>query len=167
VLTINDPKIQIDWKYLQTSDHFYYMNTKFFIQGSLHSYFNPYNSPYDAFINYMNVLSDFEIRVNEIIKAEAEPSIEQHDIDELMVPSKPVAVARKKATKATAVAKKATTSKKSAEPVKAVKEPLKTSKTAPVKKSKTVVAKASNPKNVKETSIKNSKTEKSKKKSTK
>jgi alpha-amylase len=65
VLKINDAKIQTDWKYLQTSDHFYYMCTKFFIHGSLHSYFNPFNSPYDAFINYMNILSDFEIRVNQ------------------------------------------------------------------------------------------------------
>ena len=53
-----------DWKYLQTSDHFYYMCTKFFADGDVHKYFNPYNSPYDAFINYMNVLSDFENRVN-------------------------------------------------------------------------------------------------------
>jgi alpha-amylase len=65
VLKINDPKIQTDWKYLQSSDHFYYMCTKFFLDGSMHAYFNPYNSPYDAFINYMNILSDFEIRLKE------------------------------------------------------------------------------------------------------
>lgn len=65
----DDQKIQIDWKYLQASDHFYYMCTKFFIQGSMHSYYNPYNSPYDAFINYMNILSDFEIRVKEHLNA--------------------------------------------------------------------------------------------------
>jgi alpha-amylase len=65
VVKVDDPKINLDWKYLQTSDHFYYMCTKFFIQGSMYSYFNPYNSPYEAFINYMNILSDFEIRVND------------------------------------------------------------------------------------------------------
>ncbi len=65
VIQINDQDILTDWKYLQSSDHFYYMSTKFFIHGTLHSYFNPYNSPYEAFINYMNILSDFEIRVNE------------------------------------------------------------------------------------------------------
>ncbi len=61
---IRDPEILKDWEYLQESDHFYYMCTKFFSDGDVHSYFNPYNSPYDAFINYMNVLSDFVIRVN-------------------------------------------------------------------------------------------------------
>lgn len=59
-----DKTILKDWNYLQTSDHFYYMCTKFFSDGDVHAYFNPYESPYDAFINYMNVLSDFEIRVN-------------------------------------------------------------------------------------------------------
>ena len=59
-----DETILKDWNYLQTSDHFYYMCTKFFSDGDVHAYFNPYESPYDAFINYMNVLSDFEIRVN-------------------------------------------------------------------------------------------------------
>ncbi len=61
---IDDPEIRKDWLYLQNSDHFYYMCTKFFSDGAVHSYFNPYNSPYDAFINYMNVLSDFMIRLN-------------------------------------------------------------------------------------------------------
>ncbi len=59
----DDPKIQQDWLYLQTSDHFYYMCTKFFSDGDVHKYFNPYGTPYEAFINYMNVLSDFIIRV--------------------------------------------------------------------------------------------------------
>ncbi len=59
-----DERILEDWKYLQTSDHFYYMCTKYFADGDVHKYFNHYNSPYEAFINYMNVLSDFELRVN-------------------------------------------------------------------------------------------------------
>lgn len=59
----DDPAIQADWKYLQVSDHFYYMSTKFFSDGEVHKYFNPYESPYDAFINYMNILSDFADRV--------------------------------------------------------------------------------------------------------
>ncbi|MGE5424405.1 MAG: FliG C-terminal domain-containing protein, partial [Syntrophothermus sp.] len=54
-----------DWQYLQTSDHFYYMSTKWFSDGSMHKYFNPFPSPYEAFINYMNVISDFIIRVKE------------------------------------------------------------------------------------------------------
>ncbi|PKQ68396.1 alpha-amylase [Labilibaculum manganireducens] len=63
VAAVNDDRIDKDWKYLQASDHFYYMCTKFASDGDVHSYFNPYSSPYDAFINYMNVLSDFQIRL--------------------------------------------------------------------------------------------------------
>jgi alpha-amylase len=48
------------WGRLQTSDHFYYISTKHLSDGEVHSYFNPYGSPYDAYINYMNVLTDFE-----------------------------------------------------------------------------------------------------------
>lgn len=59
-----DKKILTDWKYLQASDHFYYMSTKVFSDGEVHSYFNPFDSPYDAYINYMNILSDFIIRLN-------------------------------------------------------------------------------------------------------
>lgn len=62
---LNDLEIQRDWGYLQTSDHFYYMCTKFFSDGSVHEYFSPYDTPYDAFINFMNVLSDFMLRVKE------------------------------------------------------------------------------------------------------
>ncbi len=63
---INDEKMQADWLKLQASDHFYYMCTKWFADGDVHEYFNPYPSPYEAFINYMNVLSDFQIRVNDM-----------------------------------------------------------------------------------------------------
>jgi len=61
----SDQEILRDWRYLQTSDHFYYMCTKWFSDGDVHKYFNPYGTPYEAFINYMNVLSDFTIRVDE------------------------------------------------------------------------------------------------------
>lgn len=63
----NDKQIKKDWVYLQASDHFYYMATKFFSDGVVHAYFNPYDTPYDAFMNYMNVLSDFELRLNRCI----------------------------------------------------------------------------------------------------
>lgn len=65
---IEDEQIQRDWLYLQTSDHFYYMCTKFFADGDVHMYFNPYNNPYNAFINYMNVLSDFILRVQKAVQ---------------------------------------------------------------------------------------------------
>jgi alpha-amylase len=64
VSRIRDEKIQKDWKYLQASDHLYFMSTKFFSDGATQAYFNPYDTPYEAYINYMNVLSDFTIRVN-------------------------------------------------------------------------------------------------------
>jgi len=60
-----DPKIKIDWKYLQTSDHFRFMSTKFYSTGRRTAY-NPYESPYDAFINYMNVLSDFTLQLQKV-----------------------------------------------------------------------------------------------------
>ncbi|MCL2727812.1 MAG: glycoside hydrolase family 57 protein [Bacteroidales bacterium] len=60
----NNPQIDSDFKNLQASDHFYYMCTKFFSDGAVHKYFNPYSTPYEAFINYMNVISDFAIRVH-------------------------------------------------------------------------------------------------------
>jgi alpha-amylase len=63
----DDEKIKKDWEYLQSSDHFYYMATKFFSDGEVHAYFNPYETPYDAFMNYMNVLSDFEIRLKKLL----------------------------------------------------------------------------------------------------
>ncbi|MBR6066977.1 MAG: glycoside hydrolase family 57 protein [Bacteroidales bacterium] len=63
VKELDDPELWRDWLYLQTSDHFYYMCTKWFSDGDVHKYFNPYSSPYEAFINYMNILSDFRIRL--------------------------------------------------------------------------------------------------------
>ena len=54
------------WHFMQNSDHFYYMATKWFSDGDVHSYFNPYDSAYEAFINYMNVLADFEIELNKL-----------------------------------------------------------------------------------------------------
>jgi alpha-amylase len=63
VKEINDPEVWKDWLYLQTSDHFYYMCTKWFSDGDVHKYFNPYDSPYEAFVNYMNILSDFIVRI--------------------------------------------------------------------------------------------------------
>jgi alpha-amylase len=68
----NNKDIVQDWKLLQTSDHFYYMCTKWFSDGAVHKYFNPYNSPYDAFINFMNVLTDFTERLNSIYAGELE-----------------------------------------------------------------------------------------------
>ncbi len=64
---LNNAVLWEDFGHLQESDHLYYMSTKFFSDGEVHSYFNPYNTPYEAFINYMNALSDFIIRIDDAV----------------------------------------------------------------------------------------------------
>ncbi|MBI2142191.1 alpha-amylase [Candidatus Woesearchaeota archaeon] len=58
-----DEKLIEDWRKLQTSDNFYYMCTKWFADGDVHKYFNPYDSPYDAFMSFMNIINDIRIRI--------------------------------------------------------------------------------------------------------
>ena len=58
-----DGQLIHDWRRLQTSDHFYYMCTKWFADGDVHKYFNPYESPYDSYINFMNVLDNIRTRI--------------------------------------------------------------------------------------------------------
>ena len=108
IIGCKDESILKDWKYLQTSDHFYYMCTKWFSDGDVHKYFNPYGSPYDAFINYMNVLADFEIRVNEYSSANKSTKRDK-------LPSK---IEKSKKTKKPQIVKK----KKSGTPAKIEKE---------------------------------------------
>ncbi|HET9238296.1 MAG TPA: glycoside hydrolase family 57 protein [Oligoflexus sp.] len=60
VKSLGDPELLHTWRKLQTSDHFYYMCTKWFADGDVHKYFSPYESPYDAHVIYNNVVSDFE-----------------------------------------------------------------------------------------------------------
>ncbi len=61
----SDRRLKQDWVYLQSSDHFFYMSTKNLADGTVHASFSPYESPYSAFTNYMNVLADFLVRVEE------------------------------------------------------------------------------------------------------
>lgn len=63
VFATKDKKLIEDWRKLTTSDHFYYMCTKWFNDGDVHKYFSPYDSPYDAFIAFMNIIQDMEIQV--------------------------------------------------------------------------------------------------------
>ena len=63
VTLCEDPLILKDWQNLQTSDHFYYMNVKHFLEVNISDRFNPYRSPYEAYINYMNVLNDLSLRL--------------------------------------------------------------------------------------------------------
>lgn len=71
IATLKSPDYDYVWNFMQTSDHFYYMATKWLSDGDVHSYFNPYDSAYDAFINYMNVLSDFEIELDKALTKKA------------------------------------------------------------------------------------------------
>ena len=63
VLSSEDSKIIDDWRRLQTSDHFYYMCTKYSADGDVHKYFSPYGNPYEAYINYQNIVSDFNLEL--------------------------------------------------------------------------------------------------------
>ncbi|MBI2595532.1 polysaccharide deacetylase family protein [Candidatus Daviesbacteria bacterium] len=66
---LDNPELLEDWRKLTTSDHFYYMCTKWFSDGDVHKYFNPYETPYEAFISFMNVLTDLELRAKNQKKA--------------------------------------------------------------------------------------------------
>lgn len=63
VLAVGDDELTHDWRKLLTSDHYYYMCTKWAADGDVHAYFSPFDSPYEAFINYMNTLRGFERRL--------------------------------------------------------------------------------------------------------
>ncbi len=80
VRLIEERRIKQDWMYLQSSDHFYYMSTKHSSDGSLRNFFSPYENPYDAFTNYMNVLGDFISRV----EAQYPTSIENDELNSLL-----------------------------------------------------------------------------------
>jgi alpha-amylase len=58
-----DETLLEDWRKLQTSDHLYYMCTKWFNDGDVHAYFSPYKTPYEAFINFNNALHDMRYRL--------------------------------------------------------------------------------------------------------
>ncbi len=81
----SDPSLINDWNHLQVSDHFYYMSTKHSSHNGVNRSENPFGSPYEAFINYMNVLSDFKIRLNALVpenETESEIAILQRIIEE-------------------------------------------------------------------------------------
>lgn len=76
----DDRRLKQDWYYLQASDHFFYMSTKHQADGEIHSLYSPYDSPYQAFTNYMNVLADFIVRVEEQYPL----SIENEELNSLL-----------------------------------------------------------------------------------
>ena len=64
IMRTNDQRLIDDWSKLQTSDHVYYMCTKWSNDGDVHAYFSPYESPYDAFLYYINVVRDLRWRLH-------------------------------------------------------------------------------------------------------
>lgn len=81
IKNIDNPFLLNTWQYLQTSDHFYYMSTKTGNDGGVHNYFSPYASPYAAFMNYMNVLTDFALLVEKLEKEQQETAFDFPHID--------------------------------------------------------------------------------------
>ena len=77
----SDRRLKQDWEYLQSSDHFYYMSTKNMADGADHAAFSPYDSPFAAFTNYMNVLADFLVRVEE----QFPESIDNEELNSLLL----------------------------------------------------------------------------------
>ena len=126
-------RLKQDWMYLQASDHFYYMCTKHLDDGAVHSHYSPYESPFTAFTNYMNVLADFIVRVEEqyplTIENEELNALlttirnQEHEIAEL---NKEVALMRNNILKDEELAKE--------EPAKPAKKPAARKKAAPKKK---------------------------------
>lgn len=134
---ISDEKIQKDWKYLQASDHLYFMSTKFFTSGVTQAYFNPYETPYEAYTNFMNVLSDFTIRVNALTP---ESTSEQEIAGLTQVIEEKDALIQKYESELKKLKSSRTKIKAAAKsPARA---PSKSKKSAPTKKEKTISSKS-------------------------
>lgn len=90
VKALKDEALLATWRNLLTSDHFYYMSTKHNSDGTVHAYFSHYPSPYEAFINYMNIVSDFTLKIEKASRKEEESfrdgSSYEHDRRHQVVP---------------------------------------------------------------------------------
>lgn len=75
-----DKKLLSDFRKLTTSDHFYYMCTKYFSDGDVHKYFNPYETPYDSYVSFMNILNDIAFRLKGKVNISEHPSSEIKEI---------------------------------------------------------------------------------------
>jgi alpha-amylase len=106
VRKIDDINFWIDWRYLQTSDHFYYMCTKWFSDGDVHKYFNHYDSPYEAYMNYANVLADFRLRLDAALNVSQLPNLD------LLKEDKPKRQAKRSVSTKTSKTKTTTTKTK-------------------------------------------------------
>ena len=143
-----DLELQKDFGFLQTSDNFYYMCTKWLASAEVHKYFNHYPSPYDAFINYMNILSDFIIRLEQKEKN----SIKGENIKTKKIVNKPnlstlktKTMETKKTTAAKPAAKKPAAKKPAAKKPAAKKAVVKKATVAKPAAKKAVAKKATKP----------------------
>lgn len=88
VMATGDMALIEKWRRLTTSDHFYYMCTKWSNDGDVHAYFSPYQSPYEAYIAFMNALSDLQLRVSSALSKQPEsepPVLTKVDIAQVLV----------------------------------------------------------------------------------
>jgi alpha-amylase len=72
ISSAGDTKLIDAYRHLQTGDHFYYMATKNGADGTVHQYFSPYSSPYEAFMNFMNIIADLELRIRNSMRVSNE-----------------------------------------------------------------------------------------------
>ena len=79
VLATNNEDIIEGWRRLTTSDHAYYMCTKSFDDGGVHAYFSPYDSPFDAFLYYMNAVRDMRGRIDKALGKKKKPELEDSE----------------------------------------------------------------------------------------
>lgn len=84
VKTANSPKLAAIWEKLQISDYFFYMSTDYFNNPAYGYKPNPFKSPYEAFINYMNIISDLERRLNEKVKEDEKDSLSNQEIMDII-----------------------------------------------------------------------------------
>lgn len=95
VKQLNNADVLAQWAKLLTSDHFYYICTKYWSDGDVHKYFSPYDSPYEAYMYYINALADFELELNKKLQknktAKSEKEIKSTE-------TKPVIIAKKTTT---------------------------------------------------------------------
>lgn len=86
VLATDDDELIDTWRHLQTSDHFYYMCTKWAGDGHVHAYFSPFESPYTAFLSYMNVVQDFELKLEALESMQSQLAQEEEQ-QQVIVPA--------------------------------------------------------------------------------
>ncbi|NNM59875.1 MAG: polysaccharide deacetylase family protein [Legionellales bacterium] len=77
VRAVDNRELEATWRALLTSDHFYYMCTKWSADGDVHKYFNHYDNPYDAYVNYQNIIKDFRLSLNNHLETQKKAVIEE------------------------------------------------------------------------------------------